>query len=130
MFFTICNKCYLRLFKIKTFGEHFNKRRISVVFYGSDDFSLETVRLLQQNLSQTETDEKLIKRLDLVLSSKSNIISRFAVENNLTTHDFPYEIPKGLYDVGVVSSFGHLIPKRAISSCRLGQYFTTKTPFN
>ncbi|XP_054165633.1 methionyl-tRNA formyltransferase, mitochondrial-like [Oppia nitens] len=115
-----------------------SSNQLSVLFYGSDDFSLPTLRLLADNYQlaaavddddggdggsgQQQQQRQVIRQLDVVLSSPKNIIARYAHDRQLTCHEFPYDLPPtdGVYDIGVVASFGHLIPGRAIRSCRLG----------
>ncbi|CAG2182376.1 unnamed protein product, partial [Oppiella nova] len=122
----LCHKCHRKLLATllgrtsTTIGSL--HRRLSVVFYGSDEFSLETLKVLNHDFKRHTSGDTtaLITRLEVVLSSRHNIISRFAQQNQLTSHEFPYELPPKMYDLGVVSSFGYLIPNRAIKACRLG----------
>jgi hypothetical protein len=115
--FNICQKCVRKLLIKREFRPQL--RLISVIFYGSDDFSLVTLKLLHQNFI-SQNNNKLITELHLVSGSKSNKVLKFGLKNQLICHEFPFRVPKDCYDIGVVASFGHLIPKSAINACRLG----------
>jgi methionyl-tRNA formyltransferase len=91
-------------------------RSISILFYGSDDFSLTSVKLLHQKL----LTEQIITKLELVTGSDKNIICKYALNNQLKCHKYPYKFGHNCYDIGVVASFGKLIPEYAINACRLG----------
>jgi methionyl-tRNA formyltransferase len=41
-------------------------------------------------------------------------VKKFAQESGLKVHSFPPDIQNGEFDVGVVASFGHLIPSKLI----------------
>lgn len=47
-------------------------------------------------------------------------MSKFSRQHSIRTFPWPHEIPLNVYDVGIVVSFGHLIPKKSIEACRLG----------
>ena len=128
----LCHQCFQRvLINSHTLIANCNRvnyRPLSVLFYGSDEFSLETLKLLTKdynlkgstNYGDNYKDDRLITRLDVVISSDQNVIARYAKHNRISGHRFPYDVPRDVYDIGIVSSFGHLIPGRAINACRLG----------
>lgn len=116
----ICHKCKKKLLTINRFK--LNPRLLSIIFYGSDDFSLVNLKLLHQKYISDESNDKLIRDLHLVTNSKFNTVSQFAKQNQLVSYQFPYEVPPNHYDIGIVASFGHLIPKSAINACRFGDY--------
>jgi hypothetical protein len=101
----------------------------SVLFYGSDDFSLDSLRLLHRKLAngsnQPKNEPKVgIKRLEIVTTSENNLVYNYCRKMDLPCHAFgSYSIPSDEFDFGVVSSFGRLIPKQAIEACHHGKRF-------
>lgn len=58
---------------------------------------------------------RCLSNLDVVTGPKINPIRKFAERENLKIYDWPYKVPdKHEYDLGVVVSFGHLIPENII----------------
>ncbi|XP_014679846.1 PREDICTED: methionyl-tRNA formyltransferase, mitochondrial-like [Priapulus caudatus] len=43
-------------------------------------------------------------------------VRQFAIEQGLKIHDWPHSVPMNRYDVGIIVSFGHLIPPATIES--------------
>lgn len=88
----------------------------NVIFYGSDQFSLPGLSKLQSSRSTG-----LVSKLSVV-SRANSLIATFAVNNNLPFISWPpdYSQCKDVYDVGFVSSFGHLLPVEAIHQCTYG----------
>lgn len=89
--------------------------KLKVLFFGTDTFSLPSLQAIQNNYySKTESDA-----LGVVTSFKNpaNCVRTYAEQKQLTLHRWPVlpEVCEG-YDLGVVVSFGHLIPKRIIKS--------------
>uniref|UniRef100_T1IXA0 methionyl-tRNA formyltransferase n=1 Tax=Strigamia maritima TaxID=126957 RepID=T1IXA0_STRMM len=83
----------------------------NVLFFGTDDFSIETLKKLHSGKSQ------LVNSLEVVTSDKRlKAVKKYALDHNLPLHNWPIDVPKGKYDVGVVASFGHLIPETTISA--------------
>lgn len=58
-----------------------------------------------------------ISKLEVVTSFrvKKNPIHNFAVQEKLTAHDWPVTVPNNVFHVGVIVSFGHLIPENIIN---------------
>lgn len=50
------------------------------------------------------------------IKKKANPVQKFATINELVTHNWPYVVPQNKFHVGVLVSFGHLIPENVISS--------------
>ncbi|XP_063216946.1 methionyl-tRNA formyltransferase, mitochondrial isoform X3 [Bacillus rossius redtenbacheri] len=88
-----------------------------ILFYGSDDFSEASLKILYEELRTG-----IVSRLDVVtsLNSKRNPVRSFAMQHKLAIYGWPYSTIEEEYDVGVVVSFGHLIPERDIASFPLG----------
>uniref|UniRef100_A0A8D8MME1 Methionyl-tRNA formyltransferase, mitochondrial n=1 Tax=Culex pipiens TaxID=7175 RepID=A0A8D8MME1_CULPI len=96
--------------------------RLRVLFFGTDNFSLPSLRILNDSFKSNGT----VASLEVVTSFKAtkNPLKRFADGESLRLHDWPLqktgsEVHRN-FDLGVVVSFGHLIPEALISSFRLG----------
>lgn len=65
-----------------------------------------------------------MKQLAVVtsLKTKKNPVRDFAVETELSTFSWPCHAFPGDFDVGLVSSFGHLLPECVIESFPLCVY--------
>ncbi|KAI1280605.1 Methionyl-tRNA formyltransferase, mitochondrial [Halotydeus destructor] len=97
-----------------------SKTGYNVLFYGTDKFSTETLSRLYENNCLSEGHlEKVVNSLDVV-SKNDSLVVEFAKKRNLNYQVWPCKIPKDKYDLGIVVSFGHLIPSEHIKSCRLG----------
>lgn len=94
------------------------KQPWSVLFFGSDEFALESLK----NLYSQYKLQKLLCRLEVVTAykGKENCLTKFAIENGITIHSWPLEIKNMEFHIGVVVSFGHLIPSLIIDSFPLG----------
>ncbi|XP_056648349.1 methionyl-tRNA formyltransferase, mitochondrial [Diorhabda sublineata] len=90
----------------------------SVLFFGTDQFSLYTLKSLNNLYSKS----KLIKKLDVVTSFKqnANAIQIYAKKYNLPLYNWPNVPEETVYDVGLVVSFGYLIPERIIKKFSYG----------
>lgn len=110
-------------------------RLLSVLFYGSDDFSLESLRLLRGKLLQVNNQEESVikrpteltstktalSRLEVVTTSSGNPVYNYCKRTGLVCHSFDrFPFAEHRFDLGVVSSFGRLIPKAAIEACCYG----------
>jgi methionyl-tRNA formyltransferase len=97
-----------------------------VLFFGTDDFALETLKLLQAELLRR--DEKgdsggCVAELEVVcprLRTLVPAVARYAATERLRLHTWPLEpevlLPAAKFDIGVVASFGHLIPGKVIGA--------------
>lgn len=101
-----------------------SSRELSILFYGSDDFSLATIRLLRQKFTQTDENSNVrIRNLEVVTNSECNVISTYCKNVNLKCHQFnTFTVESNRFHLGVVSSFGRLIPSRSIDSCQYGLF--------
>lgn len=88
-----------------------------VLFFGTDHFALESLKLLSS--SRTSADP-LVETLEVVTLSGDFPVKRFAQQNQLTVHSWPPDISTGQFHVGVVVSFGCLITERIINKFPLG----------
>lgn len=69
-----------------------------------------------------------ISRLEVCCTDMKKLVQpvkKFAQESGLKVHAFPPNIQTGEFDLGVVASFGHLIPTNLINKFpRYGLYST------
>ncbi|KAG8227370.1 hypothetical protein J437_LFUL000378 [Ladona fulva] len=91
---------------------------VRVLFFGTDKFSLETLKKLNYGLR----GGRILSRLDVVSSAKikKSVISQYCDSNGLQMLHWPIKRQLEGYDIGVVASFGHLIPEDIIKSFPLG----------
>ncbi|XP_049842562.1 methionyl-tRNA formyltransferase, mitochondrial-like isoform X1 [Schistocerca gregaria] len=91
----------------------------NVLFFGTDDFSAESLTALCNEMKLL----RVVGHLEVVTSTKSrkpNPVQRIAQQENLAVHPWPLEsVPPGFH-IGLVASFGHLIPKKIIEMFPLG----------
>ncbi|KAK3928573.1 Methionyl-tRNA formyltransferase, mitochondrial [Frankliniella fusca] len=114
----ICSNPSLPNFKKVGRRENRNASSWRVMFFGSDDFSLGTLTRLNDEMRTTKT----VSKLEVVTSKwHLNPVRLFGQQNSLVTHEWPIDVhlTKG-FDIGVVASFGHMIPKEVIDSFPLG----------
>ena len=55
-----------------------------------------------------------------IVKSAKNDVGSYSKKHNLNLILWPYKVPPGKYDVGVVVSFGQLIPGQSIDACANG----------
>jgi len=95
---------------------NFKETKLKVMFFGTDDFALETLKKLH-------TREKLnvIRDLEVCcISNSGTSVYKYAVKNGIKTHLYPPQIDTGQFDLGVVASFGKLISSSVISKFSRG----------
>eukprot|EP00794_Sanderia_malayensis_P015036 gene15036-16589_t len=111
------------------------KSSLKILYFGSDAFSFGPLRHLVQRTKQENQEVKSnIEAIEIVTSeslipitSKKKIkpseFIEFAKSNNLQLHrwykDSISELAKD-FDIGIVASFGHLIPKKVIQNFNRG----------
>ena len=106
----------------------------NILFFGTDSFSLQTLKSLndwinqeKQNNSKSkftkcENDRHKITRLVVCTSQMKDLIQPvkiYADQNKLEVYQWPLDpdvIKDEGFDIGVVASFGHLIPKKIIDA--------------
>ncbi|CAF0925987.1 unnamed protein product, partial [Didymodactylos carnosus] len=91
--------------------------QLNVAFFGSDRFSSHIL----EHLYQLTTSGKKINRLEIVTSSsQKNMVQHCAIKHNINTHLWPnIDLLKG-FDIGILASFGHLLPRKVIEAFPLG----------
>ncbi|XP_028257568.1 methionyl-tRNA formyltransferase, mitochondrial [Parambassis ranga] len=103
-------------------GRHFGLMSSSrppwrVLFFGSDQFALESLKMLASSRSSRDG---VVDTLEVVTLSGDIPVKRFAQQNQLPLHSWPPDTVDGQFDVGVVVSFGCLLPERLISKFPYG----------
>ncbi|XP_044742867.1 methionyl-tRNA formyltransferase, mitochondrial [Chrysoperla carnea] len=89
-----------------------------VMFFGTDEFSVCSL----DKLYSTCREGSVINQLEVVTSvkNKANPVQRYAVSNKIQFHNWPCGNVDQKFDIGVVVSFGKLIPKSIIHEFPLG----------
>ncbi|KAF5286329.1 hypothetical protein FQA39_LY04227 [Lamprigera yunnana] len=90
-----------------------------VMFYGTDDFSLACLNALCMKYK----NKRLISNLEVVTlkRTKFNSVHKYALKENLVLHNWPINpLDCNRFHIGVVVSFGHLIPEDVIKNFSLG----------
>ncbi|XP_032670483.1 methionyl-tRNA formyltransferase, mitochondrial [Odontomachus brunneus] len=89
----------------------------NVLFFGTDDFALETLRSLYNKYRA-----KKLCRLEVVsvYKKKKNSVIQYAEEKGIVVNTWPLENNPQDFHIGIVVSFGHLIPSNIIGSFPLG----------
>lgn len=88
-----------------------------LLFFGSDQFAVESLKLLT---SSRDANGGIVKKLEVVTLSANVPVQRFAQHNHLPVHSWPPNNVDGQFDVGVVVSFGCLLPERLINEFPFG----------
>lgn len=92
----------------------------NVLFYGSDNFSLKTLTLLNENRLKRTSHPQVVVSLSVVCPKFKSPVRDYAAQEGLPFNEWPYSIPRDTYDLGVVVSFGHMIPAVDIEACKYG----------
>ncbi|KAL7294811.1 hypothetical protein TKK_0011741 [Trichogramma kaykai] len=89
-----------------------------ILFFGSDKFAAESLKALHSKYK----DKKLVRHLEIVTAyqGQENCLTKYARKNKIPLHVWPPEISEGKFDIGIVVSFGHLIPEKIINKFPLG----------
>ncbi|KAF2884733.1 hypothetical protein ILUMI_21459 [Ignelater luminosus] len=107
----LCNSSHLR--------EHNLKPPWKILFFGTDEFSLASLKALHSEYRKGD----LLNKLEVVtsLKNKKNAVCKFASKEQLVVYNWPISSPECHgFHVGLVVSFGHLIPKDIITAFPLG----------
>uniref|UniRef100_A0A182PSV1 Methionyl-tRNA formyltransferase, mitochondrial n=1 Tax=Anopheles epiroticus TaxID=199890 RepID=A0A182PSV1_9DIPT len=93
-----------------------NVSRLKVLFFGTDHFSLPSLKSIHKNL----INNGRVERLEVVTSFKAakNPVKQYSRTAGIPMHDWVACTPgiARTFDLGVVVSFGHLIPETFINS--------------
>ncbi|KAM6950905.1 methionyl-tRNA formyltransferase, mitochondrial [Lycodopsis pacificus] len=88
-----------------------------LLFFGSDQFAVESLKLLTSSRSSVEG---IVESLEVVTLSGDVPVKTFAQQNQLAVHSWPPHNVDGRFDVGVVVSFGCLLHERLINKFPYG----------
>lgn len=111
---------FSRWLQRKAFSCNAERSLWKVLFYGSDSFSLKSLQLLNQNrLKKTELPQ-VIDTIKVVCPKLKGPVADYAIGEGIGIAEWPYTVPAGAFDVGIVVSFGHLIPASSIRACKHG----------
>ncbi|XP_066963036.1 methionyl-tRNA formyltransferase, mitochondrial isoform X2 [Macrobrachium rosenbergii] len=85
----------------------------NIVFFGTDDFAVESLDALCKG-----RERGLIGKIDVVTApvKKNSPVLQYCQKENIPVIHWPTEVPKGIYDVGTVVSFGHLLTPAIIDA--------------
>ncbi|KAL3066105.1 hypothetical protein OYC64_016114 [Pagothenia borchgrevinki] len=83
-----------------------------LLFFGSDHFAVESLKVLTSNRSSSGG---VVETLEVVILPGDVPVKRFALQNQLPVHSWPPHSVDGQFDVGVVVSFGCLLPEKLIN---------------
>lgn len=89
----------------------------NLLFFGTDDFAVESLKALS---SSRFCDEPAVCSLEVVTLPGQVPVRTFSLQNGLRLRPWPPDIVPGQFDVGVVVSFGSLLPENLISKFPLG----------
>jgi len=98
------------------------QKKLKIMFFGTDDFAL-------QSLARLHTDYLgggCVRGLEVTCLSMKTLVpavAKYAKENDIKMHSWPPDIgliEQERFDLGVVASFGQLIPAKVINSFPLG----------
>jgi hypothetical protein len=94
-------------------------RPLNIVFFGSDLFSQ---RILEHLHRSSTTNQLFIQQLEVITTlSSTNLIRSYTDKHQLTTHIWPdvdsfVSKTSKQFDLGIVASFGQLLPRHVIES--------------
>ena len=106
-----------------TSTEEKEKQKLKIMFFGTDQFAVASLKRLFQEYKCEESGS--ISSLEVTcLHMKSLVpaVTKFSQEKNLNIHIWPPDLDyiSQNFDLGVVASFGKLIPSKIIQSFPLG----------
>ncbi|XP_076749431.1 methionyl-tRNA formyltransferase, mitochondrial-like [Xylocopa sonorina] len=108
------HKCYAPYKESYTVPKN---ERWRVLFFGTDEFAVESLKILYNKY-----ESKALQRLEIVTTQQvqKNAVTKYAEEHKIVINKWPTEVNKYEFDIGIVVSFGHLIPSKIIKAFPLG----------
>ncbi|XP_069622451.1 methionyl-tRNA formyltransferase, mitochondrial [Ranitomeya imitator] len=90
----------------------------NVMFYGTDEFALESLKILNKCRQSSKAQEQVVGRLEVV-SLPSSLpkglpVTNYASDEGIPFHEWPDIGACDQFDVGVVASFGRLLSEDLI----------------
>ncbi|KAL3887366.1 hypothetical protein ACJMK2_027308 [Sinanodonta woodiana] len=83
-----------------------------ILFFGTDNFAIATLKALNEN--RICQSSRLVETLEVVSIKGQTPVRKYSEEVGLCVYDWPFKSVIDQYDVGVVISFGHMIPDSII----------------
>ena len=93
----------------------FNSTTIRLILLGNDNFSLQSLKAILELINSSDC-------VQVVVSNEKNVVGKYSVAlqlNRIIWDEFKSLGNQDQFHLGVVASFGHLIPKRIIEKCEL-----------
>ncbi|XP_064471228.1 methionyl-tRNA formyltransferase, mitochondrial-like isoform X2 [Ornithodoros turicata] len=91
-----------------------------VLFYGSDTFSLTSLKLLNDNRLGRTSQPCVIGTLEVVCTKLKGPIVDYTIREQIQVRQWPFQVPRNTFDIGVVVSFGRMISSTDIEACKYG----------
>ncbi|XP_076438964.1 methionyl-tRNA formyltransferase, mitochondrial-like [Babylonia areolata] len=92
-----------------------DKPPFNILFLGTDSFAVETLRALDGN-RRCRSQGKLVDTLHVVSTSTKSAVAEFAHAHDLPLLTWPPRLSDlDLYDLGVLVSFGRMVPRKVIA---------------
>ena len=102
---------------------HLPKRKLKIMFFGTDQFALSSLKVLHK---EWNTEPSCISNVEACCAKMKDLVppvKAYCDKHQILHHDWPpCTTLCQKFDIGIVSSFGHLIPSDIIQSFRLGVY--------
>ena len=99
-----------------------NSDKLKIMFFGTDDFAVQSLARLHQECEEGGCVSGL-ELTCLPMRTLVTAVAKFGWANNLKIHTWPPDIElikQQHFDLGVVASFGKLVPRNIIQSFPLG----------
>ncbi|XP_076238450.1 methionyl-tRNA formyltransferase, mitochondrial isoform X2 [Calliopsis andreniformis] len=87
----------------------------NVLFFGTDEFAVESLKTLY-----SKYESKVLTRLEVVTTCRGKAVSKYATQKGININKWPLENSISNFHIGIVVSFGHMIPTTIINSFPLG----------
>ena len=89
----------------------------NVLFFGTDEFAVESLKVLYNKY-----ESRALQRLEVVTArkKKENAVIKYARKKGIVINEWPLEINVSQFHIGIVVSFGHMIPLNVINAFPLG----------
>ncbi|XP_037082161.1 methionyl-tRNA formyltransferase, mitochondrial-like [Pollicipes pollicipes] len=85
---------------------------MSILYFGSDNFAIPSLQMLHSKRERGELADLAV--VSVRLRAGRTAVRRYAEQNGLPVLDWPPQLAAGRFNLGVVASFGHLLPRRLI----------------
>eukprot|EP00092_Neocalanus_flemingeri_P021565 GFUD01023390.1.p1 GENE.GFUD01023390.1~~GFUD01023390.1.p1 ORF type:complete len:358 (-),score=78.21 GFUD01023390.1:16-1089(-) len=98
------------------------QKKLKIMFFGTDEFALQSLASLHKELLGGGCVQGL-EVTCLAMKTLIPAVAKYATKNDIKMHCWPPDvgfIDQESFDLGVVASFGQLIPAKVISSFPLG----------